>query len=77
MATLNPLADEGEHGYIPTVDVIRVVRANFTEEYIDRIVARNLNPLTDVDELDRAVAVEIACRELLDAQRWLLSNLYE
>lgn len=59
---------------LPTVDVVRLVRSNFTDEYIRRQVER-IGNYNHLEPLDQAVAMEIACRELLDAQRWLLPRL--
>jgi len=67
---LNPMASDDEEGYMPTVDVIRLVRANFGPGYILRRV-HHINQGI-LDYYDQAVGVEIACREILDAQRWLL-----
>ncbi len=70
----HPLHDETSSRYIPTIEVIRLVRSNFTDTYIRRQVERHLG-CSDPDPLDYAVAVEIACRELLASQRWLLPKL--
>jgi hypothetical protein len=75
---LDPMAEEGEPGYIPTVDIVRVARSNFEPTYLRAMAVRNgyrqFGEHVDV-QFDNAVAVELTCRELLDAQRWLLERL--
>lgn len=73
----NPLADDDQDGYMPTVDVIQLVRANFAPEYIRSTVERVSGDRKALDHLDQAVAVEIACRELLSSQRWIINELYD
>jgi hypothetical protein len=74
----DPHAEEGEPGYIPTVEVIRLVKSNFEPDYI-RIRAtaegyKQFGP-TDADSaFDDCVAIECACRDLLAAQSWLLDE---
>jgi hypothetical protein len=74
----DPHAEIGEPGYIPTVEVIRLVKSNFEPDYI-RIRAtaegyKQFGP-TDADSaFDDCVAIECACRDLLAAQSWLLDE---
>lgn len=75
---MNALADEDSSEYIPTVEVIRIVRVNFPRQRIHELAIRNGYTRTRPEllafgqEFDDCVAVEIACRELLNANRWLL-----
>lgn len=74
----DPHAEEGDPGYVPTVEVIRLVRSNFVSDYV-RLRAKHegyqqFGP-TDADSaFDDAVAIECACRDLLSAQPWLLEE---
>lgn len=74
-ATLNPMADEDQPGYIPTIDVIRIVRRHRDLDYIRLIASRGgYKQFEDPDDqFDNCVAVEVACREILDANRWMLA----
>lgn len=72
---LDPMAEEGEPGYIPTVDIIRMAASNFEPVYLRVMAVRNgYKQFGDhVDqEFDNAVAVELTCRELVEAQPWLI-----
>lgn len=72
---LDPMAEEGEPGYIPTVDILRMALSNFERPYIRVMATRNgYKQFGDhVDqEFDNAVAVELTCRELVEAQPWLI-----
>lgn len=78
-AALDPMADEDQPGYMPTIDVIRIVRQHRDLEYIRRLARRNgyknlcaYPPYYEL-EFDNCVAVEIACREILNANRWMLA----
>lgn len=78
-AKLDPIADDDQPGYMPTIDVIRIVRQHRDRDYIRRLAVRNgyRNPGAYPPglelEFDNCVAVEIACREILDANRWMLA----
>jgi hypothetical protein len=72
-ATLNPMADEDQPGYIPTIDVIRIVRQHRDLDYIRLIASRGGYKQFEDHHFDNCVAVEIACREILDANRWMLA----
>jgi hypothetical protein len=75
----DPHAEEGERGYIPTVDVLRLVCSNFEPDYIRQRANvegyKQFGPTDQDSAFDDAVAVECACRELLAAQMWLLERL--
>lgn len=79
------MADEDQPGYMPTVDVVGIVRDHFKAGYVQRcscayvrrLAERNgygqFNVLQDPEHaLTNAMAVEITCREILDANRWML-----
>lgn len=74
----DPMADEDQPGYIPTIDVIRMVRAHRELGYIrQRAVRDGYMQFPDClrdHALDYAVAVEAVCREILDANRWMLAE---
>jgi hypothetical protein len=76
-ATLDPMADEDQPGYISTIDVIRMVRPHRDLEYIRQRAGREGYKQfgeTDKDSaFDDCVAVEMACREILNANRWMLA----
>jgi hypothetical protein len=75
----DPHAEEGERAYIPTVDVLRLVRGNFDADYIRQRANhegyKQFGPTNQDSAFDDAVAVECACRDLLAAQPWLLERL--
>jgi hypothetical protein len=77
-ATLDPMADEDQSGYIPTIDVIRMVRPHRDLEYIRQRAGREgykqFGPTDKDTAFDDCVAVEMACREILHANRWMLLN---
>lgn len=79
-ATIEPMANEDQPGYMPTVDVVRVVRERFTASYLRRIAKRYARRVTKrhghtgqcPDALISGMALDIACREILDANQWML-----
>jgi hypothetical protein len=76
-ATLDPMADEDQPSYIPTIDVIRIVRRHREGDYIRQRAGREGYKQfgeTDKDTaFDDCVAVEMACREILHANRWMMN----
>jgi hypothetical protein len=67
----DPHAEEGERGYIPTVDVLRLVRSNYVPEYVRQRANhegyKQFGPTNEESAFDDAVAIECACRDLLAA----------
>jgi len=77
-ATLDPMADEKQPGYMPTVDVVRIVRDHFNAAYVLRVAKRYVRRIMkrqDIapDELINGVALDVACREILNANRRMLA----
>jgi hypothetical protein len=77
-APRDPHAEIGEPGYVPTVEVIRLVKSNFEPAYI-RLRAtvegyKQFGPTNEDSAFDDCVAIECACRDLLAAQSWLLDE---
>lgn len=68
---LNPMANEEEPGYIPTVEVIALVRRHRPLECLRETVA-NRGQYRVNDLLFKAMTVEDTCREILDANRWMM-----
>jgi hypothetical protein len=74
----DPHAEEGEPGYVPTVEVIALVKSNFVPEYL-RLRAKHegykqFGPTDQDSAFDDAVAIECACRDLLASAMWLLEE---
>jgi hypothetical protein len=76
-ATLDPMADEDQPGYIPTIDVIRMVRRHRDLSYLrERAGREGYKQFGETDKdsaFDDCVAVEMACREILHANRWMMT----
>lgn len=76
------MADDDQPGYMPTVDVVAIVHDHFNVSYVRRIAKRNGYAQFNVRQhpdhaLTNAMALEITCREILDAQRWLIARSCE
>lgn len=72
-AKLDPMADEDQPGYMPTVDVVRAVRDYFAASYLRRVAKHYVRRITRrhecSDALVNGLALEISCREILNANR--------
>lgn len=77
--TLDPMANQDQPSYVPTLDVIRIVRQHRDLDYIrQRAIHWGYEHLRDMNtdsdfNVCMAVAVEMACREILEANRWMLA----
>lgn len=69
----NPMAEGDAPGYMPTIQVIALLKAAGKAEQIRRRADLDVRGhVTRPDPLDRAVSVELAAREILDANRFLI-----
>lgn len=74
-AMFDPIANEDQPGYMPTVEVVRIAHDHFGASYLRRTAKRYVRRIMKrqcPEPLIDGMALDIACREILDANRQLM-----